>query len=324
LIYLSYEIILYLMPLVTPTHLIALAAVERTGSLTGASAALGKTQPAISAQIRELADAIGAPLFTRHRYGVKLTHEAKQLLPYAEACARSVEGVEQEIVRLRGLEAGRLHVLASTSVAVYLLPSVLAAFHAMFPGIEIKISRHQAESAIVALERSEGDVAVVRAEPTLFSRVTDSFLTKKLMADETVLVVPRGHSLEKRSSVSINELDGLKIVVREMTSATQLQVERLARLANISFKISFQTIGVEGLKEAVLQGFGAGFLSRLSVERELANGTLKAISIRDHRTRDFITVIHSPPGQCAPSVVKFVKLLCQHSKASYRVASSSR
>src|ERR1043165_2880172 len=88
----------------TPNHLIALAVVGRTGSLTAASTALGKTQPAVSAQLKQLSDAAGAPLLTRHRYGVTLTPAGESLLSYAEACLRALEGAEQAIARLRGVE----------------------------------------------------------------------------------------------------------------------------------------------------------------------------------------------------------------------------
>jgi DNA-binding transcriptional LysR family regulator len=299
---------------VSPTHLIALAAVARAGSLTGASAALGKTQPAISAQVRELAEAVGAPLFIRQRYGVKLTYEAEMLLSYAEACTRAVEGADQAIVRLRGLEAGQLHVLASTSVAVYLLPPVLSAFHENFPGIDIKISRHPVESAIGALERGEGDLALVRGEVFIKPRSAGNFVARKLMPDDTVLVVRPGHKLARHSCIEIKQLDGLEIVTRESTSATQMLIEKIADTADIRFKIKFETVGVEGLKEAVLQGFGAAFISRLAIQREVASGTLAAVSIKSDGLQQAITAVYPALGQCTPSVNRFIHMLFASSK----------
>ena len=74
----------------TPNHLAALAWVARTGSLTAAASALGRTQPALSAQIKMLTRAIGAPVITRHRHGVTLTAAGKEFLVYAESCMRAV------------------------------------------------------------------------------------------------------------------------------------------------------------------------------------------------------------------------------------------
>jgi DNA-binding transcriptional LysR family regulator len=71
----------------------------------------------------------------------------------------------------------------------------------------------------------------------------------------------------------------------------------------------FQTVGVEALKEAVLQGFGAGFLSRLAIRREVETGTLKAIRIRALDLSQHITIAYPAVGQCSPAVPVFVDLI---------------
>ena len=71
----------------------------------------------------------------------------------------------------------------------------------------------------------------------------------------------------------------------------------------------FQTVGVEALKEAVLQGFGAGFLSRLAIRREVEAGALKAIRIRAPELKQHITIAYPEPGQCPPAVPIFVDIM---------------
>ena len=294
---------------VTAHHLIALASVASAGSFSRASHVLGKTQPAVSAQLKQLSDAVAAPLVVRHRHGVALTPAAETLLPYAQACVRALEGADQAVRRLRGLEEGTLRVLASTSVAVYMLPPVLAEFHARYPGIELQMTRHNADEAMSALQRGAGDIAVVRGPSSTNTALGSNFVTRTLVRDETMLVVPRDHVLAKRRKVRVAQLDGLAIVNREAGSATRALVERMAARANVSFKVKFHTVGVEALKEAVLQGFGAGFLSRLAVQREVESGTLAAIHIDAPELIQQITTAYPAPGQCPPMVQEFVKIL---------------
>jgi DNA-binding transcriptional LysR family regulator len=294
---------------VTAHHLVALASVAAAGSFTSASSALGKTQPAVSAHLKRLADLVGAPLVLRHRYGVRLTPAAETLLPYAHACVRALEGAQQTVERLRGLEEGRLSVLASTSVAVYMLPPVLAAFHARYPGIRLHMTRHNAADAMSALAHGIGDIAVVRGPATMSPALAPNFLIQALGKDETVLVVPRGHPLAARRRMQPAQLDGIEIVSREAGSASGALVERMAARADIRLKVKFQTVGVEALKEAVLQGFGAGFLSRLAVQREVEAGTLVAIHIDAPELVQHITVAYPAIGQCPPTVQKFVAIL---------------
>lgn len=294
---------------VTSHHLIALAAVSQTGSLTGASVALGKTQPAVSAHLRQLSEAVGAPLLVRHRYGVRLAPAAEELLPYAQACVRALEGAQRAAERLRGLEAGRLRVLASTSVAVYVLPPVLAAFHARYPGIDLGVSRHNAKDAMEALEQGLGEVAVVRGPVAITPALTLNFVIRALVQDRTVLVVRRDHPLAKRRLLQPRQLDGIEIVRRETGSATGALVERMAEREGIRLKVKFQTVGVEALKEAILQGFGAGFLSRLAVRREIESGALVAVEVQAPELVQHITLAHPATGQSSPAAQKFVEIL---------------
>lgn len=295
--------------LVTPNQLIALASVASSGSLTAAGGALGRTQPAVSAQLKQLSIAIGAPLLVRHRHGVRLAPAAEILLPYAQACVRALDGAQQTAERLLGLEVGKLRVLASTSVAVYMLPPVLAAFHASYPGIELQMSQLNAQDAIGSLENGTGDIAVVRGSASFNAAIAANFVIHTLLRDDTVLVVPPGHPFARRKQLRVKDLDGLDIVEREPGSATRALVERVASRARISMNVKFQTVGVEALKEAVLQGFGAGFLSRLAVHREVQTGALAAISVDARELTQHITIAYPTVGQCPPTVQRFVELL---------------
>jgi LysR family transcriptional regulator, low CO2-responsive transcriptional regulator len=294
---------------VTPYQLVALASVASSGSLTAASGLLGRTQPAVSAQLKQLSEAIGTPLLVRHRYGVRLAPAAETLLPYAQACVRALEGAQQVLERTRGLEVGKLRVLASTSIAIYVLPPVLAQFHSAYPGIELQMTRHNADTAFKSLQAGTGDVAVIRGGPPLHAKLGPNFVVLTLMRDETVLAVSRGHKLFHRAKVRVKELDGLEIIEREGESATRALIERIAARAKVALNVKFQTVGVEALKEAVLQGFGAGFLSRLALQREVKAGTLAAVSVDARELSQNITLAYPAVGQCPPSVERFVEIL---------------
>jgi LysR family transcriptional regulator, low CO2-responsive transcriptional regulator len=300
----------------THKQLSALAWVARTGSLTAAGDALGRTQPALSAQLKLLSDAVGAPVMARHRHGVTLTAAGQELLVYAETCIRALEGAQQHVIRMRGLETGKIHVLASTSVAVYMLPASLARFHGRFPGVEIFVTRRNAEEAMRALEGGLGDVAVVRGRSAVLTAdFAPNFVVETLLEDETVLAVTPDHRLARRKEVAPSELDGLRIVRREPTSATQALVQRAADASGIRFRMVFQTVGVEALKEAVMQGFGAGFISSLAIRRELEAGTLHAIRVHAPEMKQYITIAYPAPGQCAPAVPMFVDAIRETSRA---------
>lgn len=316
-------------PHILPSQLIALAWVARTGSLTAASRALGKTQPAVSAQLKSLQRSSGAPLVIRHRYGVTLTPAGVNLLTYAEACVRAVDGAQQAAARMKGLEHGTLRVLASASVAAYLLPSPLSDFHAQFPGIELVLTRHTAADAMFALERGDGDVAVVRGlAATMSPGFASNFITAVVATDDTVLVVPTNHPLAKRKQVPWKDLHGLEVIGRESSSATQALIEKLCSREKLQLKVKFRTSGVEALKEAIIRGLGAGFLPELAVKREVDTGVLAAVRVVASELVQRITVAYPSLGQCAPTVPRFVDVLASRlaspNLSAYRVLARVR
>ena len=270
---------------------------------------MGKTQPALSAQIKSLNQAVGAPVMLRQRYGVSMTQAGLDLLPYAEACMRSIEGAQNHVYRLRGLEAGRLHVLASTSVAVYLMPEVLARFHQTYPHIELAVSHQSAEMAVQSLEKGHGDLAVVRGAPGKHAKgFADNFVVLQILEDETILAVTPDHPLARFESISPAQLNDISIVNRESTSATQLMAGEVAKSFGAKFKVTLQTAGVEALKEAILRGFGAGFLSQMAISREVSNGTLRAIRVDAPEFKQFVSIIYPPKGQSSLVVPRFIEI----------------
>lgn len=292
-----------------PDQLLVLACVARTGNLTQAGRLLGKTQPAVSMQLKRLATAIGEPLVVRERYGVSLTSAGKALLPAAEALARSVDVAEEVRDRLRGVKIGSLRVLTNTSVATYFLPPVLALFQERHPWIELRVVRHTAEEAVRLLEKGEGDVAIVRGP---FRGGAVDFVHRHLLDDETVFAVRPDHPLADRKELTIHDIAGFDMVTQGRTSGTRNLLERLAAEANVSLRIKLEVLSIEAIKEAILQGFGAGCLSRLAIDRELRSGELVGVHIAAQELRRRpVMLLHPPHGQDSPRLRAFLQALSE-------------
>jgi DNA-binding transcriptional LysR family regulator len=121
-------------------HLLRLfATVVRTGSFSKAAETLHISQPSISKGIKDFELQLGCRLLDRSPKGVKATQEGAALMRHAEilfAAERSAE----EPRSLRSLDNGSLRIGASTTIATYLLPEYLGAFHKAHPGIELYLT----------------------------------------------------------------------------------------------------------------------------------------------------------------------------------------
>lgn len=134
-------------------------AVAETGSVTRAGEQLGRTQSAISMQIRKLEDSLGQSIFVREPRGVSLTDRGKQLLPYAQ---RVVGLLNEAAVALREKPlSGPVRVGVPDEYIQGILPAVLAAFSQRHPDTQVTIRCDFSDPQIAALNADKIDLAVV-------------------------------------------------------------------------------------------------------------------------------------------------------------------
>lgn len=138
-------------------------AIVDTGGLTSAGRRVGRTQPAITHQIKRLEDLIGRTLFDDNRRKLSLTHDGEVLLEFARA-----------ILKLNAEARARFsapdiagHVTLGTPdlYASYILPEVLETFSRSHPNVEIELRCTRSIQLYEALERDEIDIALMTNQP---------------------------------------------------------------------------------------------------------------------------------------------------------------
>ncbi len=121
-------------------HLFRLfATVVRTGSFSRAADALSISQPSISKGVRDFELQLGCRLLDRTSKGVTPTREGVALMRHADILFSAERSAEDELRALRSLDSGSLRIGASTTIATYLLPDFLGAFHTAYPGIDLQL-----------------------------------------------------------------------------------------------------------------------------------------------------------------------------------------
>jgi DNA-binding transcriptional LysR family regulator len=137
----------------------AFLAVADTGSVTAAADRVGRTQSAVSMQIRRLEDSLGQPLFTRLPRGVALTPRGEQLMPYAR---RVTSLLDEAAVALREKPlTGPVRIGIPDEYAGTVLPRALAAFAERHPGVEVTVRCDFTDPQMAALVAGQIDLAVL-------------------------------------------------------------------------------------------------------------------------------------------------------------------
>ena len=143
----------------------ALVAVHRTGSVSGAAAALHYGQPTISHHLRRLEAETGAVLLQRVGRGVRLTPEGERLARRGEEVLGLLARAEAELAAATSLQSGRVRLAAFPSGAATLVPGALALLATRHPGIELDLVEAEPPEAHELLRAGDIDLALTFAYP---------------------------------------------------------------------------------------------------------------------------------------------------------------
>lgn len=249
----------------TPEQLITFATVAEHGNISHAAAALHLSQPAVSGQLKLLQEAFGEPLYQRAGRGVRLTAAGEQLLGHAQRLRETFLQAQALRDAMLGMERGTLRIGASTTPASYLLPYLIADFHARYPDIAITTTHGNTAEIVAAL--GELDIALIEGPPGQELPLGTSVTAWR--EDEIVAIVPSGHPLADGVQVqTLQALGAYPLVLRESGSGVRQLVERAFAREGVPMRVALEIAGVEGVKEAVRAGMGIGFVSAMSIRHE--------------------------------------------------------
>ena len=266
--------------------------VAEVKSFSQAAELLSLRQPTVSAHIQELEETCGGKLLYRIHGRISLTPLGELLAERAKTLLAFKRTTRAAVEQFHGTLTGELWVGGSNIPGEYLLPPRLGAFARKYPGVK-PILRIR-DSAGIIEDVLDGKVEI----GFIGSKGNDPrLLFKKLWDDEMVLAVPRGHPWTRRKFVQITDLSSEKFISREHGSGTLDSFRHLLakgrRSLNKLLDISMELGSTEAVKEALRGGFGISILSRVSIQHELAAGSIVEVPIRGlSMRRDFYEVLH--------------------------------
>jgi DNA-binding transcriptional LysR family regulator len=256
-------------------HLRVFAAVAEHGGFSKAAAALRLSQPAVSKTVQELERQIGLPLLDRTGRVPRVTEAGAVLF----ARARELFGVErlaeEDLRALLGLERGVLRVGASTTVATYFLPPLLARFNQLHPGVTLRVLSANTRDVARRLLEGRLDVALVEG-PVTHERIQ----VVPWRTDELVVIAPAAHPLVHRRRVVAADLRKESFILREPGSGTRVVAESALAAQGVHPDATLQLGSTEAIKQAVAAGLGIAVVSRAAAADQLALGYIAVVQLR--------------------------------------------
>lgn len=282
--------------------------VAEVKSFSRASEIIHLTQPAVSAQIQVLEDFYGTKLFDRTTNNVTLTATGEILYKYARDILSLYADAEKSICRLTGLLKGSIKIGASTTVGNYLMPKIIIDFlKKNSDKIKINLRVGSTKKISDLLNSSNIDIGIVEGDIKSQKITVESFLE-----DELCLIVPPNHQWSGKSEIDVGSLQTEPIILREEGSGTRQLIEKLFLKYGLnlqSMKVFLMLESIEAIKDAVKNGIGVAFESKIAVKNDLENGSLKALRIKNERLLRTFSIIYRKKGFCYHLVEEFVNFI---------------
>jgi len=276
------------------------------GSFTRAARVLGLSQSTVSGHMADLERRLGLRLVSRERSGVEPTPAGETLIGPARQTLRAERGTRMTAAELSGLIRGRVVVGASTIPADYVLPQLLGAFRARYPGIGVELRAGDTQEIVDLVLSGDAEAGVVGASPR-----TKRLESAPVGGDHLVLIAPPGHPFAERDDVALADVVGEPHVGREEGSGTwravlnALTAQRLGEDLDVVCRVG----STSAVKAAVRAGLGVAFVSHLAIVDEVEAGKLVAVPVAGFDVSRRFHVVSRKPEDMSPAGRAFVDLV---------------
>jgi DNA-binding transcriptional LysR family regulator len=277
--------------------------VARHLSFSRAAEELHLSQPAVSAQVKELEVQAGLALFERVGRKTYLTEPGAALLVHSRAVLQQLHDAEETLARMKGVAGGRLNV-AVISAGDYFFPRLLAHFMRRHPGVTLNLTVHNREELLHRLAENMTDLAVMVRPPQGLDIVRQAFAPH-----DYVIVASPAHPLAGRRRIALERILRERFIVRERGSDTWMSMDEAfgARMHDVD--VAMEIRSNETIKQAVIAGMGISFMSGHAVMQDIQVGNLTVLDVVGFPAHRHWFVVHRSTKRLPPVAEAFKAFL---------------
>ena len=277
-------------------------------SFTRAAEELNVTQPAVSIQVKSLEKSLNLKLIQQVGKRMQLTEAGELLYQYAEKIFDLVSDANEKMRDFKKLMRGTLQIGTTKNYARYIMPSLLSEFQRRFPRIKVILDEGNSEDMAKSVIEKKNELALI-SQLNLDRKIKSIFFSTV----EFVLVASPEHRFSQRKSISLRELNGEPVILREKGSGSRTAILRKFQEYGIWPSVIIEAGSLDFIVGYVKQNKGVSFMFEPDIKEELEKGTLRVISVEEGNIVFFTDIIYhsekslSPPSQAFLKMVKELK-----------------
>lgn len=283
--------------------------VARCRSFSQAAAANEVTQSAASQIVMQLEKRLSVQLIDRSTRPLQLTPEGQV---YYEGCKDLVDHyleVEASVRNLQNEIAANVQVAAIYSVGLGDMSHYVQRFAELQPNVEVQIEYLHPDRVYEKVLDGTSDFGLVS-----FPRKQRELAALPWRDEEMVLACSPSHPLARQKAVRVAQLEGEKFIGFDKELVIRREVDRFLRDHDVAVDVGLEFDNIENIKKAIEISAGVALLPLPTMQREIKDGTLVAVSLAHSRFVRPLRIIHRRNHKLSSSARKFIELLRQPKK----------
>jgi molybdate transport repressor ModE-like protein len=280
--------------------------VVEAGSITQGAARANLALAAASTRIRNMEDAIGAPLLIRNRQGVTPTQAGRTLLQHARTILAQAERLREDLGAYSGGFFSQVRILSNTNALTEFLPDVLSPFLAAHPHVSVDLEERLSDEIVGLIGEGVGDIGIVAGTVD-----TSRLVTFPFRSDRFVLVVSRDHPLARREKAAFADVLDYDFVGLDRASALQRFLADKASRIGRPLKLRVQLRSFDGVCRLVERNAGIGIVPETTVRWAERSMAIKPVDLTDTWALRDLTICVRDVAALSP----FARQLVEHMRA---------
>ena len=280
--------------------------IVRLKSFSKAAQTCFRTQPAISAQIRQLEQELNTTLFERLGTKIALTTPGKILAEYAEQILDLRRRAQDAINELDRVPRGELVIAANEATCIYVLPQVFSDYKKQFPNVQLLVDRSYGARVVEAVLDNLADFGI-----TQLPVAERKLQVVAIHADEIKLLLPGDHPLAGKNLVGCRDLAREPLLLPK-SGTTRARLNVWLEPVEDSIRISMELDSTEMIKRFVMAGLGLSFLAGSHCQEEIAQGRLAAVSLGPEPMLRQLGLIYRKDKALSKAALGFIQVILDH------------
>ncbi|MFN3326193.1 MAG: LysR substrate-binding domain-containing protein [Bryobacteraceae bacterium] len=281
--------------------------IVRLKSFSKAAQTCYRTQPAISAQVRQLEQELNTTLFERLGTRIALTTSGRIFAEYAEQILELRRRAQDQIHELERVPRGELVIAANEATCIYVLPQVFSEYKKLFPNVQLLVDRSYGGHVVDAVTDNLADFGITQL-PVQEKKLQ----VVKIYSDEIQLLVPVGHPLASRQAVLPEDLLGHPLLLPK-SGTTRSRLNQWLELVEDQIQISMELDSTEMIKRFVRAGLGVSFLATSHAIEEVSAGRLAAVSLGPEPMVRRLGLIYRKDKALSKAALGFIQVVLDES-----------